>query len=167
MEALIGLLALAAIIGAIMWNKRNAAAAMEGVSFHVPAPPGEVSSAIKGSFNVGAAAKLKSIVGGIRVGGGGQSFRFESKIGDIGRIQLSEDGQKTKVFAVTDELYVGSHPKAHSRGRGLWATASALTHVIYKLLGITPGAAKMKRFQAGLEAKIAKQLRKAARSRRT
>ena len=164
MEALIGILVVAAIIGAIVWNKRNAAAAMAGVEFHVPDSPTGVSAAINGAFNVGASAKLRSLVGGIRLSGGGNLFRFESKIGDVGRIELSPNGSGTTVQAVTDELYVGSHPMTHSRGRGLWATASALTHGIYKLIGVTPGAAKMKRSQLGLEGKIARQLGKATRS---
>jgi hypothetical protein len=164
METVIGILVVAAIVGAIVWNKRNAAAAMAGVEFHVPASPNEVSAAIYHAFNVGASAKLRSLVSGIRLSGGGNSFRFESKIGDVGRIELSLNGGGTTVQAVTDELYVGSHPMTHSRGRGYWAMASALTHGIYKLIGITPSAAKMKRFQAGLEGKIATQLRKAMHS---
>lgn len=163
MEALIGIIVAAALIGAIVWNKRNAADAMAGAEFEVPASTNEVSAAINAVFNVGAGAKLKSFVGGIRVAGSGNSFRFESKIGDVGRIQLAPNGGGTKVSAVTDELYVGSHPRTHSRGRGLWSTASALSHGIYKLVGVTPGAAKMKRFQSGLEGKVTKQLRKGAR----
>jgi hypothetical protein len=164
METLIGILVVAAIVGAVVWNKRNAAAAMDGVEFHVPASLNEVAAAIYGAFNVGAGAKLRSLVSGVRLSGAGNGFAFESKIGDVGRIELSPNGGGTTVRAVTDELYVGSHPTTHSRGRGYWALATALTHGIYKLLGITPGAAKIKRFQLGLEGKIATQLRKAARS---
>lgn len=142
MGTLIAILVVAAIIGGIVWNKRNAAAAMAGVEFDVPAAPAQVVGAINGAFNVGAAAKLKSAFGGIRVGGGGgNTFRYESKIGDVGRIQVSPGGTGSKVRAVTDELYVGSHPKSHSRSRGIWGLASAMSHGIYKLLGITPGAA--------------------------
>ena len=67
MEALIEIVVVAAIIGAIVWNKQNAAAAMVGVEFHVPASPNEVSAAIHGAFNVCAGAKLRSLVGGIRL----------------------------------------------------------------------------------------------------
>lgn len=162
METVVAIVIIAAIVGGVVWNKRNASAAMAGVEFSVPATPAEVSAAIHGAFNVGAGAKLKSAFGGIRVRGSGNSYRFESKIGDTGRIQLSSNGNGTKVSAVTDELYVGSHPKSHSRNGGIWGLASAMTHGIYKLLGITPGAAKMKRFQLGLETKLAKQLRKSA-----
>ena len=167
METFIGILVVAALVGAVVWNKRNAAAAMTGVEFHVPASPDEVAGAIYGAFNVGSGAKLRSLVSGVRLsGGGGNTFRFESKIGDVGRIELSPDGGGTTVQAVTDELYVGSHPTTHSRGRGYWAFGSAMTHAIFKMLGITPNAAKMKRFQLGLEGKIATQLRKATRSNR-
>jgi hypothetical protein len=164
MEAFIVILVVAAIIGAIVWNKRNAAAAMTGVEFHVPAAPSEVAAAINGAFNGGAGAKLRSLVAGIRLRGGGSSFTFESKIGDVGRIELASNGGGTDVRAITDELYVGSHPRARSRGRGYWAMASALTHAIFKLIGVTPGAAKMKRFQSRLEGKIETQLRKATHS---
>ena len=160
METLIVILVIAAIIGAVVWNKRNAAAALAGVGFQVPAPPDEVSAAINGAFNVGAGAKLRSLVAGVRLSGGGNVFRFESKIGDVGRIELSSDGGGTTVWAVTDELYVGSHPKSHSQGHGLWAMSSAITHGIFKVIGVTPGAAKMKRFQLGLEGRITAQLRK-------
>ena len=162
METFIVILVAAAIIGAVVWNKRNAAAAMDGVEFHVPASPNEVAAAIYGTCNVGAGAKLRSLVSGIRLSGAGNGFVFESKIGDVGRIELSPDGGGTTVQAATEELYVGSHPSTHSRGRGYWAFASAMTHRIYRMLGITPGAAKMKRFQLGLEGRIATQLRKAA-----
>ena len=164
METFIGILVIAAIVGAIVWNKRNAAAAMAGVEFHVPASLDEVSAAIYSSFNVGAGAKLRSLVSGVRLSGGGNTFAFESKLGDMGRIELSPDVGGTTVQAATEALYVGSHPASHSRGRGYWALASALTHGIYKMIGITPGAAKMKRFQLGLEGKIATQLRKATRA---
>jgi hypothetical protein len=108
MEALIAILVVAAIIGAIVWNKRNAAAAMAGVEFHVPASPTEVSGAINSAFNVGAGAKLRSLVGGIRLRGGGSLFRFESKVGDVGRIELTPNGNGTNVRAVTDELMWGA-----------------------------------------------------------
>jgi hypothetical protein len=162
MGTVVAILIVAAIVGAVVWNKRNAGAAMAGVEFSVPATPAEVSAAIHSAFNVGAGAKLKNAFSGIRVGGSGNSYRFESKIGDTGRIQLAANGGGTKVSAATDELYVGSHPKSHSRSSGIWGLATAMTHGIYKLLGVTPGAAKMKRFQHGLESKVAKQLRKSA-----
>lgn len=162
MGTVVAILIVAGIIGAVVWNKRNAGAAMAGVEFSVPAKPAEVSAAIHSAFNVGAGAKLKNAFSGIRVGGSGSAYRFESKIGDTGRINLSSNGTGTKVSAVTDELYVGSHPKSHSRSSGIWGLATAMTHGIYKILGITPGAAKMKRFQLGLEGKVVKQMRKSA-----
>lgn len=162
MGTVIAILIVAAIVGGVVWNKRNAAAAMAGVEFSIPAAPAEVSAAIHSALNVGAGAKLKNAFSGIRVGGSGNSYRFESKIGDIGRIQIASSGTGTKVTAATDELYVGSHPKSHSRSNGIWGLASAMTHGIYKLLGVTPGAARMKRFQLGLEGKVSKQPRKSA-----
>lgn len=164
MNGLIVALIVGAIIGGFVWNKRNAAAAMRGVEFVVPASLKEVSTAINAAFNVGTAARLKSFVGGFGVSTHGSGFRYASKIGDVGTIDLAPSAEGgTTVRAATDELYVGSHPKTHSRRGGLWSMCTAMTHGIYKLLGVTPGAAKMKRFQDRLEAAIAKQLRKAAR----
>ncbi|MGQ0680266.1 MAG: hypothetical protein ACT4OM_11555 [Actinomycetota bacterium] len=132
------------------------------LEFSVQATPAETSAAIYGAFNLGAGAKLRKAISGIRVEGSGHSYRFESRIGDIGRIQLASTGTGTKVSAFTDELYVGSHPMSHWRSGGYWGWVAAMGHRINKLLGITPGAARMKRFQRGLEGKIAKQLREAA-----
>lgn len=162
MGTVIAILIVVAIVGGVVWNKRNAAAAMAGVEFSLPGAPAEVSAAIHSAFNVGAGAKLKNAFSGIRVGGSGNSYRFESKIGDVGRIQIASSGAGTKVSAATDELYVGSHPRSHSRSNGIWGLASAMTHGIYKLLGVTPGAARMKRFKLGLEGKVSKQLRMSA-----
>ena len=162
MGTVVVVLIVAAIVGAVVWNKRNAGAAMAGVEFSVPATQAEVSAAIHSAFSVGAGAKLKNAFSGVRVGGSGNSYRFESKIGDVGQIKLVSSGNATKVSAATDELYVGSHPKGHSRSNGIWGFATAMAHGIYRILGITPGAAKMKRFQLGLEDKISKQLRKSA-----
>jgi hypothetical protein len=162
MATFIGLLVVAALVGAVVWNKRNASAAMDGVAFVLPASPTEVAAAIASAFNVGAAAKLKGMIEGVRVLGSGQSFRYESRIGDVGRLELNANGGGTEVRAATTQLYVGTHPRSHSRGGGLWSTASALAHGIYKVLGVTPGAARMKRFQRRLEARVAKQLGRVA-----
>lgn len=159
----IGLLAVAAVVGAIYWNKRNASAATAGVEFHVPTSVAAVAAAIDGAYNVGAGAKLKSFAQGIRVTGGGGSFRFESRIGDTGRITLAPDGNGTRVRAATESLHVGHHPRFVSQRHSWYGAGSRLTDVTYTILGITPNAAKMKRFQEGIEAKVAKQLRKASR----
>lgn len=162
MASIIVILVIAVIVGAIFWNKRNAALAMTGVEFHVPAPAAAVAAAIDTAHNVGAGAKLKSFALGIRVTGSGESFRFESKIGDVGRITLNPEGRGTRVRAATEVLHVGAHPRTVSQRSSLWGFSSRLSHVIYTIVGITPNAAKMKRFQTGLEAKVAKQLRKAS-----
>lgn len=163
MGAFIGILVVGAIVGGVVWNRRNAAAAMAGVQFVVPASPAEVTSAIHAAYNLGASGAFKSMTRGMRVASAGSGFAFESKIGDSGIIQIRPDGAGTTVRAATEQLFVGSHPKTHSRGSGLWALSSALTHGIYRLIGVTPGAAKMKKFQESLERTIAKQMQKAAR----
>lgn len=164
MGTLVVILIVVALIGATIWNKRTAAAAMEGVRFQVDASAETVAGAIVRAFNLGAGAKLKSALGGIRVERTGDEFRFATKIGDVGVIRLAESGAVTVVDAMTTELYVGSHPKGHSRSNGIWGFATAMTHRIYQLIGITPSAGKMKRFQLRLEGTISKQLRKAGAS---
>jgi hypothetical protein len=44
----------------------------------------------------------------------------------------------------------------------MYGFLSGITHGIYVGLGIRPNAGKMKRFHAGVERKVASQLRKAA-----
>jgi hypothetical protein len=163
MGYVIGVLVVAVTVGAVYWNHRNAAIARAGVEFHLPAAVTAVASAIHAAHNVGAGGKLKSFAQGIRVTGGGGSFRFESRIGDVGRISLASDGNGTRVRAATESLHVGHHPKAVSQRATWYGVGSRLTDVTYTILGVTPNAAKMKRFQNGLEAKVAKQLRRSSR----
>jgi hypothetical protein len=158
MGTLIAILVVAAVIGAVVWNKHTASAAMEGVDFHVAAPPAAVAAAIDNAHNAGAAAKLKGFALGIRVTGGGSTFRYESKIGDVGRIDLAPQGDGTRVRAATEVLYVGAHPRTISQQSSLSGVSSRLSHMIYTVIGITPNAGKMKRFQLGLERKITRRL---------
>lgn len=158
MGTLIAVMVVFAIIGAVVWNKANASAAMAGVEFYTPAPPAAVSTAVFNAHNVGAGAKLKAFALGIRVTGSGNSYRFESKIGDVGHIRLTADGVGTRVLTAAEVLYVGAPPKSISQRSSLWGFSSRLSHQIYRLLGITPNAAKMKRFQRGLERRISRQL---------
>jgi hypothetical protein len=156
MGTVIAILIVAAIVGGVVWNKRNAAA---GHGWRRVLAPGSSSGGLcrdPQRLQRGRGRQAQERVHRHPRGGSGNSYRFESKIGDAGRIQIASSGTGTKVSATTDELYVGSHPKSHSRSNGIWALASAMTHGIYKLLGVTPGAAKMKRFQLGLEGKVSK-----------
>lgn len=163
MGTLIAVMAVVAVVGAIVWNKANASAAMAGVDFHAPAPLARVSNAIDAAYNVGAGAKLKGLALGIRVTGSGSSFRFESRIGDVGRIQLSPDGGGTRVRAATEVLYVGAHPRTISQRSSFWGFSSRMGHLTYTVLGIAPNAAKMKRFQRALERKVTRELNRIPR----
>lgn len=165
MGTVVVILIIAAIVGAVVWNKRTAAAAMAGVEFVVAATPEQVSSALAGAYSVGPGAKIKSKLMGIKLDGGGSSFRFSSNIGDHGAVTLTQNGSGTTVRAVTEELYVGSNPKSVSQRSSLWGFSSRLTHSIYGLLGVTPNASKMKRFQGGLESAITRQIRKSSKRR--
>src|SRR5438067_1494299 len=84
------------------------------------------------------------------------AFRVESTIGDTGEVTVRPGLNCSVVEASTTELYVGTHPKAHF-SRGSLGLGSAITHGLYKLFGIAPYAAKMKRFQQGIERRIARQ----------
>lgn len=168
MEVLILVVFVALVVGAVVWNRRNAAAAEEGVLFHVDESPDMVAQAIERAYCQGAKAKMKTAIGRVTVvKQGPRVFRTETKVGDFGGIAVEESrgtGSGCAVRAQTTTLYVGSHPMSHGRSGGIWGLASGLTHVIYKMLGITPNASRMKRFQRRIESQIAKQLRKGARA---
>ena len=163
METLVVIVVIGVIIGAVLWNKRNAGLAQSGVEFHVAADPNTVATAIDTAYNAGARAKLTGFAAGIRVTGGSGSFRFESRIGDVGHMELTPSDGGTRVRAVTDALYVGAPPRTISQRSNLWAFASRLNHHLYVLLGITPNAAKMKRFQGAIERKVTRKLARASR----
>ena len=158
MDTLIVIMVIGVVVGAIVWNKRNANVAATGVEFHVPAELSAVSAAIHTTYNVGTFAKLTGFAAGIRVTGGDGSFRFESRIGDTGHIELTPSRDGTRVRAATDSLYVGAHPRTISQRSSFWALASRLGHASYVLLGIAPNAAKMKRFQRSIERKVTRKL---------
>jgi hypothetical protein len=160
-EALIVIMVVALIAGGTLWNRRSAVLAMEGVEFRVDAPVSAVSEAIRSAYCGGAKAVLRAVVSRMTVTPtDAHSFQTRSSIGDAGTIQLSDHGGTTTVRAFTTELYVGSPPAGHFRS-GLLAVSARIVHGVYKILGITPNAAKMKRFHAGVERKVAAGLRKA------
>lgn len=162
MGSLIGVLVIAALIGAVVWNHSNKAKAMEGVEFETPEPPAIVIDAISALHIGGAKAAVKSFLSGVKVvPSASQAFRFDTKIGDRGEISVLPQGRGSLVRAYTTELYIGTHPRTHSRSGGYWGFASVMAHRINLLLGIAPSAAKLKRFQGGLEIRIARHLGRA------
>jgi len=152
------ILAALLLVGVIIWNRRTTGEAMTGVEFSVSAPVSDVAAAIDRYFNGRAVARARTFIGGINVTRSANSFRFESRQGDVGEITLSVGGNGTSVTARTTELYVGSPPATHSRGRGLWSLASEITHKLLCLVGFAPGAAKMKVFQSRLQRRITSEL---------
>lgn len=162
MGSLIGALLIAALIGGVVWNHRNKAEAMEGVEFETPEPPAVVIGAISALHIGGTKAAVKSFFTGVKVvPSASQAFRFDTKIGDMGEIAVLPNGNGSVVKAYTTELYIGTHPKTHSRRGGYWGFASVMAHRIYLVLGIAPNAAKLKRFQHGLDIRIARHLGRA------
>lgn len=159
MESFIGVLFIALVVGGVLWNRRNGETAMAGVEFRVTAQPRDVATAIATSYCSGARAKVQSIVSRIKVyPNGTTSFRVETGIGDKGIITVnpSTDGGSI-VSAHVTELYIGSHPMTHWRGY-FYGFVAAMAHRISKMLGLAPYAGHLKRFQAGIERRIAKQL---------
>lgn len=162
MEVVVGFLIVAALVGGVALNHKSSNAAMAGVEFSLSAPPGAVAAAVNAAYCGGAKAKAKAFIGGVTVRPlANSAFLFDTKIGDTGRIEVRPGhGSGSTVRACATELYVGSHPKGHFRS-GLMGFSARIVHGIYKLLGISPNASKVKRFQRGLEGKVSRQLNRA------
>lgn len=159
MTTLVVILVIAALVGGVIWNHRNKSTAAEGVEFHLPEPPQEVAAAITALYCRGAKAGLRSVVSRISVTPiGPTGFNFGTKIGDQGQIEVHPgSGSGSVVRASTSTLYIGSHPSGHFK-TGLMAISAAITNALFRMLGIAPYAAKMKRFQSGLEQRVARQI---------
>ena len=135
-----------ALVGAVIWNHRNATIATDGIQFEVPVPAGSVARTITSIYGGGTRSAARKVLWGIDVtASGGNSFVYRSRIGDEGTIEVTGNGSGCRVRAYARSLYVGSHPMTHSGRGGLWGFSSYLTHGIYRVLGITPSAAKLKR----------------------
>ena len=162
MGVLITILIIAALAGGVWWNHQNAKKAVEGVSFVVPYPPSAVAAALDRAHNQGAMAAIRGTFGGVSVSALGPSgFATNSKMGDSGEISISRDPAGSLVAARALSLYVGMPPKQLNHRGGIWGMSVNMSHGIYKLLGITPGSAKLKRWQNGLEGRLTKTLAKA------
>lgn len=159
MGAVVGVLVVAALIGLVVWNKKTAGEAMAGVEFGRPESQPEVAAAVQAALCGG----MKGTFSGVKVRpGAGGVFLAETKLGDQGRIEVRPGAMTGAIVkAETVSLYVGN-PMKQPRG-GFMAIGWAITHGIYRLIGVTPYAAKMKRFQKGIEGRVAKQFRKASK----
>lgn len=164
MGTLIAVLAIAAVIGAVVWNHKNQSEAMEGHEFEIASPTDVVVGAITAAYCSGARAAFKGFMSRVAVTpNGGTTFRTSTKIGDVGLIEVRPTRDGSQVHAHTTELTIGSHPMTYSTRSSLWGFSSRLTHVIYKILGISMNAARMKRFQRSVERQVNRQLRRSAR----
>lgn len=162
MGVVVGILIVAGIAGGVWWNRQNANRAMEGVSFVLPYPPTAVAAAIEQAHNRGTRAALRGAFGGMSVRSmGGTRFEAISKIGDSGEIMITRDVSGSLVSARALVLHVGLPPKQLNHRGGIWGLSVNLSNGLYTMLGITPGSAKIKRWQRGLEGRIAKVLAKA------
>ena len=162
MEAVVVILIIVALGAGVLWNHQNANKAREGVSFVVPYPPTAVSAAIDQAHNQGTRAALGRAFGGMTVTSLGSSgFGTSSKIGDSGQISVSREPSGSLVTARALDLYVGMPPKQLNNRGGLYGLSVSICHGIYTMLGITPGSAKVKRWQNGLESRVTKVLSRA------
>jgi hypothetical protein len=162
-STVIFILVIAAIAGMTYWNHRTASSAMEGVTFVVPHPPSVVADAIHRAHNQGSMAMLRGVVGGISVSPiGPTGFATNSRMGDSGEISISRDPSGSVVQARALSLHLGMPPRQlASGGSGIWGLSKLITHGLFKVFGITPSAAKMKRWQRGLEGRITRAIVKA------
>lgn len=156
MGILVTILVFAVIAGAVWWNKQTAAKALEGVVFVVPHPPSVVAGAIQRAHNQGAMAKLAGAFTGVAVTHiGPSSFGTSTRNGDEGEISVAPDPVGSRVHARALNLYVGlPRRQLNTASNGIWGLSVLLSHRIYSLLGVTPTAAKFKRWQNGLEGRI-------------
>ncbi len=162
MEIFVMILIIAALVGGVWWNRQNASKAMQGVSFVLPYPPSAVAAAIGRAHNQGAMAALRGTFGGMSVSALGPSgFATNSKIGDSGEIAISRDAAGCLVTARALNLYVGIPPQQLNHNGGIWGMSVNITHAVYRMLGVTPGSAKVKRWQNGLEGRLNKAIAKA------
>lgn len=159
MGTLVVLLIIAALVGCVVWNHRNKSAAFGGVEFQLPEPPPTVAAAISALYCQGAKAKMRGAFTRVTVspmGAGG--FVFGTKMGDRGEIEIHPGaGGSSVVRAAASSLHIGSGRRP-SDGEGMWAFATAISHLIFVVLRVAPFAASMKRFERGLEGRIARQV---------
>lgn len=167
MGVLIIVIILAAIVGAVVWNHRNANLAQEGVRFKVRQPLATVVSAIDSEFCVGAKAKTRSALSVVTVTrSGGNSFRTTTKLGDVGHISVeaTSDGGSV-VEAATDQLFVGADTRSVEGCGGCYTAISAtIVSGLWRLLGISPNGGKIHRFQQRVEGRVTRRLQKQTRS---
>ncbi|MEU4294987.1 hypothetical protein AB0E63_42760 [Kribbella sp. NPDC026596] len=165
MGIIVVLAVIAFLVGGVWWNHRTKAAAFAGIGFEVPLPPQQVVAVVSGIYCQGATAALRNTFLGVTVRRTGpMEFVFDTKLGDSGAIRIDAAGERgSTVEAETTVLHIGGKLLSDS-GSPIWVMSKALTNLIYRMLGVAPNAARMKRFQYGLERKVTTQIHRQLQS---
>ena len=137
MGTLITIVTIAAAIGGTILNHRNANFAFAGVEDEILASRSDVATATAALYTVGVKAKARSAVSANYVVPGGKGFRYGTKMGDEGTIELVSTGTGTTVLrARTNELFVGN--PNFKGGSGWWALGQAMSHGVSPASGMGP-----------------------------
>lgn len=165
MEYIVVVAVIAAVVGGVLWNHRTKLAAFSGVEFEAPLPPDQVAAVVGAIYCQGAKAAVRNSFSGVSVRRQGPlEFLFETKLGDTGWIRIAAaDGTGSKVEAETTSLHIGGTLLSDD-GSPIWRLSKTLTDLIYKMLGLAPFAARMKRFQNSLERKVGNQIHRQLQS---
>ena len=121
--------------------------------------------AVHANRGVNLAVRAGTVHGIVGENGAGKSTLMSILYGfyqaDSGEIAISRDAAGSLVTARALELYVGMPPKQLNHNGGIWGLSVNICHGIYRMLGVTPGSAKVKRWQNGLESRVNKAIAKA------
>lgn len=156
------LVIIAGLILGVWWNHRSAGIVLAGRSFILPYPPSVVADALDRIHHKGTKAAFQNMLSGLDVTAiGPSSFAIRSNTGDTGEISLSRDPAGTLVQVRALSLWHGMPQKQlDSANGGIWGLSVAISHGLVRLLGVAPGAARLKRWQAGLEGRLGAALAK-------
>jgi hypothetical protein len=152
---LILILFVAALVAAVVINRRSSDAARTGVEFDVVGSVADVRQAISIAYCTGAKAQARAFAGGVKVTATGVStFEGRTRAGDLTEISIVPvDDRLSRVEARATVLFVGAYTKV--RFRGTYGRISfAMVNGFCKLFGIAPLAGKVKRFQNGVQPRI-------------
>jgi len=159
---LIFILIVGAAVGGVMVNRKTSEQAMKGVLIKATVPPAQIGPALTEIYCGGARATFRSLATGLRVSQvSPATFRYEGKHGDRGVIEIKSDGNGSLIVARAESLFVGNTAGRNARS-AYYAVAAAMVNRMFILCGIAPNAAKVRRFQRGIEGKLRGKLGAAA-----
>ncbi len=156
-EVLIVVVLIAIVIGGVALNHHNRRIAFAGVEFTLDAPADEALAALEAVYCQGAKATLRQNFTGVRVRRSEEGLAFTTKLGDEGVIEVSAAGPRSFVRVVTTSVYIGNSLKS-TQGSPVWQASKAISHLLLRVLGVAPNAAKLKRFQRRVEPKLSRHL---------